>query len=187
MSPAGFWRQVGIGLLLSAVGAVLYSALRPWLDGDLMLRGLILGLSGSYLVVLAHALRVRVGLAVTFAAWLLLTSLLIAFNPASWVWFALPPALIWLVRSLYRYDHLGAAIADAALSALALAAAVVTARHTHSLFLTLWSWFLLQALFVFLPTGRAATAAPAEPEIDDAFGQAQRSAEAALRRLALRP
>ena len=186
MSAVGFWRQVGVGFALSLAAAVLFSAMRPWLGSEVLLRGLVLGLSGGYLALLLHALHARIGVVLTLASWLVLSGLLLVFNPTLWVWLALQSVLIWLLRCLYRYDRLGSAIADAALSGLALATAVVTASHTHSLFLTLWSWFLMQALFVFIPTGRVATSARAEPENDDAFGQAQRTAEAALRRLSLR-
>ena len=67
------------------------------------------------------------------------------------------------------------------------ATAVATAGYTRSMFLTLWSFFLVQALFVFIPGARAAVA-PGSADIDpeDAFAQAHRSAESALRRLATR-
>lgn len=187
MNAPGFWRQVGLGLLLSVVGGVLYTALRPFLGSELVLRGLLVGLGTGYLGWLMHALRARIGVVVTLASWLLITAVLFAFNPSLWVWLLVQALLIWLLRCLYRYDSLASAIADAALSGFALTTALATASYTHSLFLTLWSWFLIQALFVFIPASRTTTASAASAtEPDDAFGQAHRTAEAALRRLALR-
>ena len=187
MNAPGFWRQVGFGLLLALVGGVLHTALRPFFGSELVLRGLIVGLGAGYLALLLHALRARIGMMVTLASWLLITALLFAFNPSLWVWLLVQAVLIWLLRCLYRYDSLASAIADAALSGFALATALATASYTHSLFLTLWSWFLVQALFVFIPASRTTAASAAQTaEADDAFGQAHRTAEAALRRLALR-
>ena len=186
MNTTTFWRQIGLGLLLSVMAGVLYVALSPLLGAAIAGRGLVLGLGAVYLAWLLHELRARIGLVVTLAVWLLTSALLIAFNPSLWLWIGAQTLLIWLLRCLYRYDSLKGAIFDAALSVFAFAAALATARYTHSLFLTLWSWFLVQALFVFIPPSRHPNAAATEPEFDDAFGQAHRTAEAALRRMSLR-
>lgn len=189
MKTPSFWRQVGFGLLLSVIGGVVFTALRPLMGTELVLRGLIIGLGAAYLALLLHDLRARIGVVVTLACWVVVTGLLLAFNPTLWVWLLVQVLLIWLLRCLYRYDSLAAASADAALSGFALAMALVTADYTHSLFLTLWSYFLVQAIYVFIPRGRAGDASFAlepEPEPDDAFGQAYRTAEDALRRLSIR-
>ena len=113
--------------------------------------------------------------------------MLFALQPGLWAWVLAQVAMIWLVRCLYRYDSLGSAVADAALSAFAVATAIATAGYTRSMFLTLWSFFLVQALFVFIPASRAAAGGPASaPDPEDAFAQAHRNAETALRRLAMR-
>lgn len=187
MNTPSFWRQVGFGLLLSVMGGIVFAALRPLIGTDLVLRGLIVGLSAAYLALLLHDLRARIGLVVTLAGWALVTGLLVAFNPTLWVWLLVQALVVWLLRCLYRYDSLAAALTDAVLNGFALAMAMATARYTHSLFLTLWSYFLVQAIFVFIPRGRAGNASFApEPEPDDAFGQAYRTAEDALRRLSIR-
>ncbi len=187
MTSPSFWRQIGSGLMLSVVGGVLYAALSPFIGSGTLLRALVVGLGAIYLALLLHDLRARIGLVVTLAGWALVTGLLCAFNPTFWVWLLAQTLVIWLLRCLYRYDSLATAIADAAVSGFALATALATASYTHSLFLTLWSWFLVQAMFVFIPPSRAPTTAAApEPDSDDAFGQAYRTAEAALRRLSHR-
>ena len=187
MKTPGFWPQVGYGLLLSATGAVLYAALGGLVGSTTLLRALVVILGAAYLALLLHGLRARIGVVVTLACWLAVTLLLFAFDPRLWAWLLAQVAMVWLVRCLYRYDSLAAAIADAALSGLALATAIATARYTHSVFLTLWSFFLVQALFVFIPGARAAVA-PNDGGIDpeDAFAHAHRTAENALRRLATR-
>jgi hypothetical protein len=60
-------------------------------------------------------------------------------------------------------------------------AAIGAAVQTGSLLLSLWSYFLVQALFTTIPT--RASAGPASTNEDDAFERAHRVAEAAVRRL----
>jgi hypothetical protein len=79
---------------------------------------------------------------------------------------------------------------DAGLSGLALAAAVWAAISTGSLFLALWCFFLVQALFVAIPNRMSAPrnhgrrAQKSASAVDDDFERAYRNAEAAVRRLA---
>lgn len=183
MNGPGFWHGVGVALLLSVAGAIVHTALAPLLGTGLVLRAVIVGLGAAYLAVLLHALRARIGRSVVLAGWLALTLLLCVFDPTLWVWLLAQALIVWLVRSLYRHESVSAALADAALNAFALVTAIATAAYTHSVLLTLWSWFLVQALFVLIGRPAAATANAS----DDSFAQAYRTAEAALRRLSTRP
>ena len=94
--------------------------------------------------------------------------------------------LIWLVRSLYFYASVVSALTDLGLSGLALAAAVWAVTHTGSLFLAIWCFFLVQALFVAIPhalSGKAAPGIQPAADRDDRFERAHRAAEAAVRKL----
>jgi hypothetical protein len=184
MSAPGFWRGVAVALALSVVGAVVYTALAPVLGSGVVLRYLVAGLGAAYLALLLRELGARIGRVVVVAGWLAVTFALVAFDPSIWVWLLAQATLIWLVRSLYRYDGLPSAFADAALSAFAVMAAIATAAYTRSAFLTLWSFFLVQALYVLIGAGRDSRQADADGA--DAFGEAHRSAETALRRLSIR-
>ena len=89
------------------------------------------------------------------------------------------------MRCLYFYRSLLAALMDIALQGLSLAAAIWALQQTDSLFLCLWSFFLVQALFVFIPpTGLTTARSTLRGETEQStFQRAHRSAEAALRRL----
>lgn len=188
MKTLSLWRGIGIAVVISVVGWVLHSVLAGVLGSALSVRLCVLVAALIYLLaLLAHGPR-HSGRAVAAIAWLALSGLLIVFNPPLTLWLLLQTGFIWLLRSLQRYDSLIPAGADALLSGFALAAAIATAQHTHSLPLCLWSYFLIQALVVFIPT-RAVVAAVAgagsdagEADFDASF----RNAEAALRRLSLR-
>ncbi|HVO57875.1 MAG TPA: hypothetical protein VMT51_09295 [Dongiaceae bacterium] len=184
MKSLSFWRGVAVALVLSLIGAVAFTALEPLVGPGFGLRGLIAALGFSYLLVLLHNTQAPVGRVVTVVIWLAVTALLFVGDPTLWLWLLVQVGMIWLVRCLYLYGSFLAALADAALNGLALAASLSTAQHTHSPFLTLWTFFLVQALYVLIPKLRASATQPETPA--DGFDQAYRTAEAALRRLPIR-
>jgi hypothetical protein len=187
MNAPSLWREIGIGLLLSVAGAVILASLGPILGNGLVVRGLILGLAAVYLVLMLQAFRARVGRMLALLGWCAASALLLVFDPALWVWLGVQVMVIWLIRCLYRYDRLGAALADAIISSFALAAAIATARHSGSLFLSLWCYFLVQANVAFIAPRRPLPGSDERADAgDDDFAQAQRHAEIALRRLATR-
>ena len=93
--------------------------------------------------------------------------------------------LLWLIRSAYFYSGLLPAVADLLLSGFSIAVGIWAASRSGSLGLSVWTFFLVQSLFVFIPR------TVSKPETvgrrrsgQDPFDKARRSAEAALRRLA---
>jgi hypothetical protein len=184
MKRPSFWRGVAAALALSVIGAFTFAALEPLIGRGLGLRWLIAGLGFGYLLVLLRESQVPVGRFVTVAVWLTVTALLFIFDPTLWFWLLVQVGMIWLVRCLYLHGSLLAALADAGLNGLALTASLSTALHTHSLFLTLWTFFLVQALYVLIPKLRVSSV-QAETNAEG-FDQAYRTAEAALRRLSIR-
>jgi hypothetical protein len=183
MNAAGFWRGALVALLLSALGALAFKVFAPLVGAGSGLKLLTLALSAAYLLWLLARHHARVGRIASAAAWLIAATSLLLFDPALWTWLLVQVALLWLLRCLYAHDSLQAALLDAGLNGFALAAAVATAAHTRSLFLTLWCFFLVQALYVLIP-GPAARSAQAPDS--DPFDTAERAAQVALRRLATR-
>jgi hypothetical protein len=187
MSAPSFLEGVGVAVVASLAGSIGYWAFSAVLGGGLRL--VIAGLSLGYLLYLLARSRERVGRLTTLAAWSL-TAL------ALW-WLQSPLSLyvlghlgaLWLVRSLYFHSGPLAALADLGLNAFALAAALWALGHTGSLLLALWCFFLVQALFVAIPARppRECGDGAAEPDLEAHFQQAQRTAEAALRRLSSVP
>jgi hypothetical protein len=185
MKSPGFFEGVALALALSLAGGVLYGTLLLVLPAGSALRLLIAGLSFAYVVYLLNRNRERVGRLTTLVLW---------FAMAGSAWLGAPPlslyalahvGTIWLVRSLYFHAGLASALADLALNGLALAAAVWAMAHSGSLFLSLWCFFLVQALFVAIPNFVRSSGGdpPTNPNREDRFQHAHRAAEAALRRL----
>jgi hypothetical protein len=186
MRRPSFWREVGVALALSIAGAVAYHAAATLIGSATALRLVIAGLGIVYAVSLLRGMHARTGRMLAIAAWLALDVALCLFDPPLLLWLAAQTFAIWLLRCWCCYGSFFAALADGALSLFALSAAVVSAMHSHSVFLALWSFFLVQAVFVLIPETLRPRSTAALPHDEDRFDQAHRSAEAALRRLAVR-
>jgi hypothetical protein len=188
MKAPTFLEGVTVALVLTLAGSVLYTALNAVFPGIPAARLLIAGLGLAYLVYLLSRSPERIGRITAAAGWLLVAGVL---------WFAHPPLLLyvcvhlgvlWLIRSLYFYSSALSALADMGLNSLALAAAVTAITRTGSVWLAIWCFFLVQALFVVIPKSltRRPTAARAVHAEEDRFQQAYRAAERAVRHLSSR-
>ena len=185
MKHPTFLEGVGVALAISLAGGVLYTAMDTVFPGVPVLRLLIAGIGLAYVVYLLNRSPERVGRVTAAAAWLLVAGVL---------WFTQPPLLlyvcvhlgaIWLIRSLYFYSSALSAFADLGLNGLGLAAAIWAITRTGSVFLGIWCFFLVQALFVVIPKSinRKPGAGPAGHERADRFQHAYHVAEAAVRKL----
>lgn len=187
MKRPTFLHGVGLALLFAFVGAAVFAALAPFIAPGFVLRVIVAGLGLAYVIYLLGASRQHVGRIAAFVLWLTVAAI-------TW-YMALPlplyllthAGLIWLVRTLYFHNSSVPALMDAGLSSLALAAAVWAATSTGSVFIALWCFFLVQALFVAIPARIKGPQTVTERDTaDDRFERSHRMAEAALRRLSMR-
>jgi hypothetical protein len=177
-----FLGGAAIAAVLAVAAGATFAGLTVSLTQSLAVRIVVTLLAGSYALYLLCQSNERTGRIVTVAAWCVSATLIGAFVPTLTLFLIAHTCLIWLVRTLYFHESTITALFDLGLSALALASGIWALRNSHSLSLATWSFFLVQALFVMLPN-----AMPRTTRSDDgnqAFQRAQRSAEAALRRLA---
>jgi len=183
MKRPGFFEGAALGLAASLAGSASYLALGLVFPRATVGYLLVAGLGFAYTVYLLMRSPERVGRLVTLTVWMGGAALVWFLSPSLQLYLLFHLGLVWLVRSLYFQASLLSALADLALNGLALAAATAAALRTGSVFMSLWCFFLVQALFVFIPPAlpRQGRAEPAQAP--DAFQQAHRAAEAALRRL----
>ena len=181
MKPVSFFEGAGVALAASLLGSVLFIALASMFGGGL-LRLLVSALAFAYIVYLLARSTQRVGRLSVIAIWSLISLAGWLFVPSTLAYLALQLCLIWLVRSLYHYHSVISALLDLGLMALSLLAAIWAWHSTHSLFLSLWCFFLVQALFVLIPRRFSGRQAPAAMQ-DDRFDRAHRAAQAAVRKL----
>lgn len=185
MKVPGFLPGVGIALLASLLGEVFFIALAPLVGSVTALHLVIAGASFVYLLYLLRCSRVRLGRITTLLGWLSVTVATAWIGPSLLLYLLVHVAMIWLVRSLYFYSSLLPALVDLGLNLVAIAAVVWATVQSGSLPLALWCFFLLQALFVFIPRNwnRPSSAPDGVMAEDDRFAQARAAAEAALRKL----
>ncbi len=201
MKRPSLFEGIGLALVASIIVALVFPIFSLLLAPGVVLQLLITGLSLAYLVYLLVRSQQKLGRGTVLACWLVVTITAWVFSPSLLSYGVIHLLLIWLVRSLYFYNSSLSALADLALTGLALTAALWAWFSVGSFFLVFWCLFLVQALFVIIPrnflgprsfrgakacidstnsfTGRSASDMAAE----DPFEKAHATAEKALRKL----
>lgn len=185
MKKPTFWEGVLLALAVSLTGASGFYALSFVLPENCAIRLVISALAIAYLLYLLNCSRERSGRITVMLSWFMVLGTLWFFNPPLILFLILQVLAIWLIRSLYFYGSLFASLADLGLCAFGIASAIWALHHTGSLFLTLWCFFLAQALFPVILAGTR------QSNLDEAnisnsetdFKRAYLTAEAAARKL----
>ncbi len=185
MKKPTFSHGVIVAAILAFSASALVAAVTPLLGVGAVLRLVIPALGLAYLLSLFSRNNQRLGRVATLTAWGLLAA-------TSW-WFAPPLPLyvlihvtaVWLVRSFYCYSGFVPALMDFGITALSVSASTWAITRSSSVFLATWCFFLVQALFVFIPTSvqgkqRSQHAAATD---NDNFERAHRQADRALQQL----
>jgi hypothetical protein len=183
MRRPSFLEGAGVALILAAIAGMTLTALSPPWPRLAVLYPLIAAIAFAYLIYLLRRSRERVGRVAVTVFWLVGASLLWILEPPLLLYTAAHLGMIWLVRSLYFHVSVLSALADLGLSGFSLIAGVWAAIQTGSLFMTLWTLLLVQALFVAIPASFRKSGGEDDAGDDDAFQHAHANAEAALRRI----
>jgi hypothetical protein len=184
MKRPGFFNGVLVAVLLALIGGATFAGLGAVFASGPVLQLIVSGLAGAYVVYLLTRSGQRTGRIATMVVWLVGAFASWLFAPGLAVLLCAHVIMIWLVRVLYYHTSVLSALADLGLSCLALGSAVWAAQQSGSVFMAVWCFFLVQALFVTIPgsfSNPVNTHAVAET---DAFHRAYRAAESAVRRIA---
>jgi len=184
MKRPNFFEGVVVGIIASIAASALFTTLIWFFNPANVLELIITAISLAYILYLLSRSQEKTGRIVTLTAWFLIATLSWMLSLPLTLFIFIHVALLWLVRSLYFYSSVVSSLIDMALTGLSLAVALWAGIHTSSLFLSIWCFFLIQALFVSIPTrmNKTSTTQSITPERTDAFESAHRSAEAALRK-----
>jgi len=138
-----------------------------------------------YLVYLLKHSSARVGRVVVIAGWALVSVACWFFKVPLFEQVLIQAGIIWLVRSLYFHASLFTAALDFGLVSAGLAASAWAMINTGSLAGGLWSFFLVQALFCWIPNLARKQSADVYPGQQDqsSFQTAHRVALDAVRKL----
>ncbi|MES9993311.1 MAG: hypothetical protein ABW098_15280 [Candidatus Thiodiazotropha sp.] len=169
--------SISVGVLSSAFSTLFYSGF--------VLRMVIAVTGLLYLFYLLHRSGEKVGRISSVVVWLISAALIWLMGLSLPLYLLVHLGLIWLIRSLYYYSSLISALLDFGLVLFGLAAAVWAMLQTGSLFLGVWCFFLIQALFVAIPNSWKRSNKPGSSHQgeDDQFQQAYGTAQAALTKL----
>lgn len=185
MKRPGFYEGVGVALVAAIGGGILFTALTTMFAGGFVLRVLVAGMGLLYLLYLLRRSEERVGRLTTLVVWVVAAAGIWLLGLSLPLYVIAHLGLLWLGRSLYFYSSLFSAFADLGLLGLGLAGAVWALFGTGNPFLSFWCFFLIQALFVFIPSHwkRSNKSLATSTEVEDRFQHAHRVAEASLTRL----
>lgn len=185
MKRPGFLQGVILAAIVGFFASAVVATLSPFFGLGAALRIVIATTGLAYTLYLLSRSTERVGRVTTIAGWGVL---------AIATWWSAPPlplfmmihvGAIWLVRSLYFHSSLIPALLDLGLGALGVCASVWAIRRSGSVFLASWCFFLVQALFVAIPSvirRKRDTHRGINAE-SERFERARRQADEALRHL----
>jgi hypothetical protein len=182
MKTISFFGGVITALILAFCGSVLFAAITPFFSSVWALKTIISLLTLAYLLYLLGSSPVRIGRLTAFSYDSVVIAVSMYVETSLVLYALLHIGLIWLVRCCYFHNSLSAALADMGLCGLGFAAALWAAESSGTLFLTLWSFFLVQALVMPVVQNRFPAGKDAIAD-DESFRRAYRSAQSALRRL----
>lgn len=177
---------IAIALIASFMGSVGYLTLSTFFSDSFVVRFLISSFSFFYILYLLSRTKERIGRFTTVVIWAVVSLAAWLIWPTITLFVLLHLSLVWLIRSLYFYSSLLSASADLLLNVLSIATAIWAFSHTGSLFLGIWCFFLIQALFVLIPhrmNRNKARTTTHKANHTESFGQAYSDAEAAVHKL----
>lgn len=187
MRSPSFLHGVVVAFVLSFFASALFTALTLVLASGPVLRLLIPLLGFAYVLYLVGRSRERTGRVIAVILWLVTAAVTFFLAPPLPLYLIIHVGMVWLIRSLYFYSSALAALLDLALSAISLAVAIWAAVWSGSVFLTVWCFFLVQALFSAIPRSlsRGTRKSDRPGRDEEPFEHAHRMAEAAVRRLSI--
>ena len=143
------------GIIVAAIISIIAGAASLLFGGFIghgdLFNLLLLGATLIYLLYLLKRSPTRVGRVVLMSAWACVSLVGWFFGLALLEQILIQAAFIWLTRALYFHNSLFSAALDFGLVAVGLAAGAWAMVNTGSQAAALWSFFLLQALFCWIP------------------------------------
>jgi len=190
MKRPTFAEGIIVAVMASLVVTVVFTVLSAFFPTRWLLQAMIAGISFIYICYLLVRSQEKTGRIVVIAVWSVITVATWMFSPSTIVSLFVHVGFIWLVRALYYYTSLTVALMDLGLTLFGIAASIWTLLYTNSLFLSVWCFFLVQALFVVLPPDLKSSFMFTRKQkgsdsklSDDTFENAYHSAKSALRQL----
>lgn len=178
-----FVEGVGVAVVASILGAVLYSVFVLIFSIGIGARLMVAFVFTAYIVYLLWRSPTKRGRMTALLLWGATLFITWFIYPSFIVYLIVHMGAVWLIRSLAFYKSITPALLDSLLVMLSLAVTVWAYLSSHSVLLSLWSLFLVQALFSFLPMQLGRKDESMVGHHDEQFMQAYQNAETAVRKL----
>lgn len=181
MNKPGFIESVVVALVLSIAGSIGFSVIGVVCNDYDTWRVLIVAISFGYSIYLLGRSQQHTGRIIVTVSWLLMSVAIWLIEPPLLYYALVHLASLWLIRSLYFHTSILSTLLDFGLIALGVAVALWALIHSGSPLLSLWCFFLVQAVFVTIP-GRIKPV-PTNQDTSKSnvkFQQALRNAQSAL-------
>ena len=151
MKTPGIFDGVIVAVVISLGAAAASLVLGGFISYATLFNLVLCAAALIYLVYLLKRSKAKVGRVIVIAAWAVTSLACWFFDVPLFAQVLAQASIIWLVRSLYFHGSIFAAALDGALVAAGLAASAWAMVNTGSLAGALWSFFLVQALFCWIP------------------------------------
>ncbi|MFK7795634.1 MAG: hypothetical protein AB8B89_09810 [Gammaproteobacteria bacterium] len=185
MKRPSFFEGAFIGIIASIFGSTIFTTFSWFISSANVMQFVITLISFAYLIYLLSRSQEKLGRIIVLACWCVVTGAAWLISLPLIMFILTQISMLWLIRSLYFYSSIVPALIDLSMTAISFSVAVATVFHTSSIFLGFWCFFLIQALFVFIPVriSKNPTSQSLTNTTTDNFNKAHRSAEAALRKI----
>lgn len=185
MKQATFSEGILIALFSSVAAAAIFITMSAIFFAEDIFRFLVAGLSFTYILYLLLRSHERFGRVTITVVWFIVTLSTAIFTPSLMLYLSVQLIMIWLIRSLYYYNSVLTSLIDLGLVGLSMMTAIWAWTVSQSIFLTFWCFFLMQALFIYIPKKISMNKSEKNKKSiqDDKFEYAYRSAELAVRKL----
>jgi len=184
MNRPSFIEGLVFAFMVSLSASFLYASLTWVLSGFGALQFLITIISVSYVVYMLLRSKEKTGRITVMLTWFLVASGLLVFDVPLSLFCLAHLVMLWVVRSLYYYSSVISSLLDFALIGTSLLFSTWAYYQTGSVFMSIWSFFITQALFVFIPERMRSTATNQLPVSNyHEFNQALKNANYAIQKL----
>ncbi len=191
MSSLSFIRSTVVAVLLSIAASAIYYSMTILFSNEFSIRLVISIVTFAYIFYLLTEAEMSFGKLSFGTAYILSTAAMVALNPPLLAFALFHVGFIWLIRTVYYHHYFLLSLIDLVFSIVSFTAAIGAILHSHSLFISFWSFFLTQALI--LPMlhhlfnkyqNPRLKPHPRNTHSQHDFQQAHRNAEDALHKLA---
>ena len=172
-----FVEGVFVALTLSALGSIAYFIGSVILGAIVGVTPIVAMVAGAYALYLVKRSTVRSGKLIAASVVVVLTGAFVLVPVSLFLLIGTIIFGLWMLRACMFRSGVLDTVGDFLLIGTSVAASALTMLHTQSLFISLWTFFIIQALHIYLPVSIESEEKGTghERKFDHAFKKAERA------------